>query len=165
MSRVCATGALRIHYAHSVYYYTKINPSPTYDISWQALGSWVSTAVEANVAIICASAPALNAYFKGWFGVTGYQERSFGWYNQTERSWSPAPQISECSAPTPLQLSAARGKEEMEMVDSVILPGRIYQQAAERLEQPNTLHEYSRSIGSAGTLCRQDSIAPILKPR
>jgi hypothetical protein len=86
---VCATGALRIHYAHSLLYYTKINPSPTYDISWQALGSWVSTAVETNVAMICASVPALNAYCKGWFGLTtGYQERSFGWYGKGAISWS-----------------------------------------------------------------------------
>jgi hypothetical protein len=147
-----------------VYYYTKINPSPTYDISWDALGSWVATAVETNVSIICASAPALNAYFRGWFGVEGYHERSFGWYNQTERSWSPAPQISDRLAFSQLQLSAARGKEEVEMVDSVILPSPTFNPAAGRLEQPNSLHEYSRSLGSVGTLCRQDSIAPILKP-
>jgi hypothetical protein len=147
-----------------VYYYTKINPSPTYDISWDALGSWVATAVETNVSIICASAPALNAYFRGWFGVTGYHERSFGWYNQTERSWSPAPQISDRSASSPLQLSGARGKEEMEIVDSVILPSPTFHRTASRLEQPSSLQEYSRSLGSAGTLCRQESIAPILKP-
>jgi hypothetical protein len=62
----CATGALRIHYAHRVYYYTKLNPSPTYDISWEALGSWVSTSLEANLAVICASAPALNVDWGRW---------------------------------------------------------------------------------------------------
>jgi hypothetical protein len=167
MLRVCATGALRIHYAYRVYYYTKINPSPTYDISWESLGAWVATAVETNVSFICASAPALNAYSRRWFGVTGHHERSFGWYNRTERSWSPTPQIKGCSAPAPTttQLSAGRDKEEMEIVDSIILPGRAYQQDAARVEQQKkSLHEYSRSLGSAGTLCRQDSIAPILKP-
>jgi hypothetical protein len=63
-----------------VYYYTKIHPSPTYDITWEALGSWVATAVETNVALICASAPALNVYAKGWFGAKVYEERTFGWY-------------------------------------------------------------------------------------
>jgi hypothetical protein len=77
---VCATGALRVHYAHRVYYYTKIHPSPTYDITWEALGSWVATAVETNVALICASAPALNVYARSWFGTQVYEERSFGWY-------------------------------------------------------------------------------------
>jgi hypothetical protein len=80
MKSVCATGALRVHYAHRVYYYTKLHPSPTYDITWEALGSWVATAVETNVALICASAPALNVYARGWFGTQVYHERSFGWY-------------------------------------------------------------------------------------
>jgi hypothetical protein len=138
--RVCATGALRIHYAHRVYYYTKLNPSPTYDISWEALGSWVSTAVEANVAIMCASAPALNAYFKGWFGVTGYQERSFGWYRETERSCSPAREMSDGS-----NAACLRGKE----LRTVAPPWR------------------SCSFGAASPegleiLQRQDSVVPIL---
>ncbi|KAH7371401.1 hypothetical protein BKA66DRAFT_469728 [Pyrenochaeta sp. MPI-SDFR-AT-0127] len=78
----CAIGALRVHYAHKVYYYTKLNPSATYDISWEALGSWVSTAVETNLAIICASAPALKVYFAKWLKPTDPEMRSFGWYNE-----------------------------------------------------------------------------------
>jgi len=84
---VCATGALRIHYAHRVYYYTKINPSPTYDISWEALGSWVSTAVEANVCVWCASAPALKTYFNTWLNKPGHDMRSFRWYGQISSGW------------------------------------------------------------------------------
>jgi hypothetical protein len=71
--RTCATGALRIHYAHRVYYYTKLNPSPTYDISWEALGSWVSTSLEANLAVICASAPALKVYWGPWLSSGEYE--------------------------------------------------------------------------------------------
>jgi hypothetical protein len=78
--RTCATGALRIHYAHRVYYYTKLNPSPTYDISWEALGSWVSTSLEANLAVICASAPALKVYWGPWLSSGEYEPRTFGWY-------------------------------------------------------------------------------------
>ncbi|KAH9879408.1 hypothetical protein J1614_002848 [Plenodomus biglobosus] len=81
----CGIGALRIHYAHRVYYYTKLNPSPTYDITWEALGSWVSTAVEANLAIICGCAPALKTYFPQWLNSSGPQTRSFGWYGRRRR--------------------------------------------------------------------------------
>ncbi|KAF2847829.1 hypothetical protein T440DRAFT_356488, partial [Plenodomus tracheiphilus IPT5] len=76
----CGIGSLRIHYVHRVYYYTKLNPSPTYDITWEALGSWVATAVEANLAIICACAPALKAYFPRWLNSSEPEARSFGWY-------------------------------------------------------------------------------------
>lgn len=160
---VCATGALRINLAHKVLYYTQINPSPTYDISWDALASWVSTAVETNVAIICASLPALNAYFKGWFGVTGFEEREFGWYNRPRWSpWSSAQrggggQAESRSRSTPLScLSWKEGNVEV----------------VERVREPNrsvgsTLRvgggEVGGSVDSGGTLNRQDSIAPILR--
>jgi hypothetical protein len=87
-NRTCATGALRIHYAHRVYYYTKLNPSPTYDISWEALGSWVATSVEANVAVICASAPALKVYWGPWFGTGQSAPRTFGWYHRGRQAQS-----------------------------------------------------------------------------
>ncbi|KAH7121090.1 hypothetical protein B0J11DRAFT_399545, partial [Dendryphion nanum] len=74
----CAIGALRIHYAHKVFHYIRI-ADPTYDITWEALGSWVSTAVEANLAVICASAPALKAYCHCLNG-SHPETRSFGWY-------------------------------------------------------------------------------------
>ncbi|KAF2026246.1 hypothetical protein EK21DRAFT_103407 [Setomelanomma holmii] len=85
---VCAIGALRVHYAHKLVYYTRINPSPTYDITWDAMPSWVATSVEANVALICASAPALKIYFHGWLNVSGYRPRSFGWYKPMGRDES-----------------------------------------------------------------------------
>lgn len=164
LCRVCATGALRIHYAHRVYYYTQISPSPTYDISWEALGSWVSTAVEANVAIICASAPALNAYFKGWFGVTmGYQERDFGWYNRSRRwsPWSSARRDVEVeegdSRSTPLGCLSYKGGE-MEVIDAVRVPSRAYVS-----RERKSARDGGGSVGSGETLGRQDSIAPILR--
>lgn len=76
----CAIGALRIHFAHRVYYYTKLNPSPTYDITWEALGSWVSTSVEANIGVICACVPALRVYFPRWLCASEPEQRTFGWY-------------------------------------------------------------------------------------
>ncbi|KAH3907378.1 hypothetical protein HBI56_157520 [Parastagonospora nodorum] len=133
---VCATGALRIHYAHRLLYYTRLNPSPTYDITWEALGSWVATAVETNVSIICASAPALNAYFKGWFGLTGYQERSFGWYGKTARTWS-----GPC-----------------EGSDKTLADG-------EKVEMPCRSYGSASVSGCSEMLQRNDSIVPILKAR
>jgi hypothetical protein len=137
-SSVCATGALRIHYAHRVYYYTEIKPSPTYDISWEALGSWVSTAVEANVAIICASAPALNVYAKGWFGVKQYHERSFGWYGAGgHRKGLGRGDWHSCSEVT--------NTLHQEMLEGIAVPCR------------------ARSLESGASLGRQDSRVPILR--
>ncbi|KAF2800269.1 hypothetical protein K505DRAFT_229155, partial [Melanomma pulvis-pyrius CBS 109.77] len=87
----CGVGALRIHWAHRVFYYVR-NGDPTYDISWEALGSWVSTAVEANLTVICASAPALKAYCR-CLNSSRQDERSFGWYTKhpssrgSSKSW------------------------------------------------------------------------------
>lgn len=84
---VCAIGALRVHYAHRVYYYTKLNPSATYDITWEALGSWVSTAVEANIAVWCACAPALKTYLNGWLNKSDQDQRTFRWYGRISQGW------------------------------------------------------------------------------
>lgn len=76
----CAIGSYRVYLAWRVYHYTKMH-SQTYDITWEALGSWVSTTVEANLAILCASAPALSVYFP-CFRRTHSEDRSFGWYRR-----------------------------------------------------------------------------------
>jgi len=71
---LCITGVLRIYYIWKVYY-------DTYDVTWAAQDAWVWTSVEAHLAIICASAPALKVFLRQYFqtsGVTG----SFG------NSWS-----------------------------------------------------------------------------
>ncbi|KAH7087038.1 hypothetical protein FB567DRAFT_58213 [Paraphoma chrysanthemicola] len=83
---VCAIGALRVHFAHKLVYYTRINPSPTYDITWDAMPSWVATSAEANIALVCASAPALKIYFNKWLNTSGVRPRSFGWYKPMGRA-------------------------------------------------------------------------------
>ena len=93
--RTCAVGALRIHYAHRVFYYVK-SGSPTYDITWEALGSWVSTAVEANFAIICASAPALKV-FCTCLKSGDQEQRSFGWYGGSKPQVSGDSRMSKIS--------------------------------------------------------------------
>ncbi|KAF2120796.1 hypothetical protein BDV96DRAFT_275928 [Lophiotrema nucula] len=92
--RTCATGAVRIHYAHRVYYYVKTN-SPTYDITWEALEAWVDTTVEANLAIICASAPALKAYCSCLNNTR--EQRSSNWYHDHTPSDGPGGLLSRAS--------------------------------------------------------------------
>ncbi|KAL5114257.1 hypothetical protein ACEQ8H_007866 [Pleosporales sp. CAS-2024a] len=53
----CVCGIMRTYYATHVYYYT-------YDITWYAYYGWIWTALEANLGVICASAPALKVFFK-----------------------------------------------------------------------------------------------------
>ena len=59
-NRTCICGILRTYYAIYVYYYT-------YDITWYAFYGWVWTNLEADLAVICASAPALKIFFKRYF--------------------------------------------------------------------------------------------------
>lgn len=42
----------------------------TYDVTWGAEPAWSWTAVEAHLAIICASAPALKVFFKQYFSLS-----------------------------------------------------------------------------------------------
>ncbi|KAJ8116664.1 hypothetical protein OPT61_g1959 [Boeremia exigua] len=59
----CVCGILRTYYATYVYYYT-------YDITWYAYYGWIWTALEADLAVICASAPALKIFFRRYFSMT-----------------------------------------------------------------------------------------------
>lgn len=56
----CLCGILRTYYAIYVYYYT-------YDITWWAHEGWVWTALEAELGIICACAPALKIFLRRYF--------------------------------------------------------------------------------------------------
>ncbi|KAF1364417.1 hypothetical protein EJ07DRAFT_100167 [Lizonia empirigonia] len=59
----CVCGILRTYYATYLYYYT-------YDITWYAYYGWIWTALEADLAVICASAPALKVFFRRYFNMT-----------------------------------------------------------------------------------------------
>jgi len=153
---VCATGALRIHFAHRVYYYTKINPSPTYDITWEALGSWVSTAVEANVAVWCACAPALKTFFNKWLNAPGQDMRSFRWYGKLSSGWwrprqpgdlpdsglgmSPSP-VQQISDSTTLVISGRSIDEALPVRSNSLVPAKAAAStpAIERLDSGGTL--------------------------
>lgn len=59
----CVCGIMRTYYATYVYYYT-------YDITWYAYYGWVWTVLEAQLGVICASAPAIKVFFKRYFALT-----------------------------------------------------------------------------------------------
>ncbi|KAJ4402659.1 hypothetical protein N0V91_007033 [Didymella pomorum] len=71
----CVCGILRTYYATYVYYYT-------YDITWYAYYGWIWTALEADLAVICASAPALKIFFRRYFNMStsrsGYGHSGYG---------------------------------------------------------------------------------------
>lgn len=62
---LCITGVLRIIAIAHIYF-------GTYDVTWAAYHAWVWTAVEAHLAIICASAPALKVFFKKYLQVSSF---------------------------------------------------------------------------------------------
>jgi hypothetical protein len=53
--RTCLCGSMRTYYAIYVYYFT-------YDVPWYAYYGWVWTALEAQLGVVCASAPALKIF-------------------------------------------------------------------------------------------------------
>ncbi|KAF2683611.1 hypothetical protein K458DRAFT_304176 [Lentithecium fluviatile CBS 122367] len=59
----CVCGIMRTYYAIYVYYFT-------YDISWYAYYGWIWTALEAQLGVVCASAPALKVFFKRYFNFS-----------------------------------------------------------------------------------------------
>ncbi|KAH7067848.1 hypothetical protein FB567DRAFT_411952, partial [Paraphoma chrysanthemicola] len=58
----CVCGIMRTYYAIYIYY-------GTYDITWYAFYAWIWTALEANLGVICASAPALKVFLRRHFNV------------------------------------------------------------------------------------------------
>lgn len=63
-----------------------------YDITWVAYYGWIWTALEADLAVICASAPALKVFFRRYFSVnsTRYGYAKYG----TDSRRTPGPQSS-----------------------------------------------------------------------
>ncbi|KAH7389768.1 hypothetical protein BKA66DRAFT_568692 [Pyrenochaeta sp. MPI-SDFR-AT-0127] len=86
----CVCGILRTYYATYVYNYT-------YDITWYAYHGWIWTALEAQLGVICASAPALKIFFRRYLVMTS---------SRTGNSASG-------TRKTPLPLSRSRGYGKM----------------------------------------------------
>ncbi|OCK80245.1 hypothetical protein K432DRAFT_298128 [Lepidopterella palustris CBS 459.81] len=59
----CVSGIMRIYYIQYVYFHT-------YDITWASLPGWAWTAIEADLAVICASAPALKVFFRRYLNIS-----------------------------------------------------------------------------------------------
>jgi hypothetical protein len=62
---LCITGFLRIYYIHKIFFLT-------YDVPWAAWDAWIWTVVEAHLAIICASAPALKIFLVRYLNVSSF---------------------------------------------------------------------------------------------
>jgi hypothetical protein len=69
-----------MYYAIEVYY-------GSYDITWVAFNGWVWTTLEADLAVICASAPALKVFFLRYFNLSS-ANRSYGYSNAKGRKKS-----------------------------------------------------------------------------
>ncbi|KAH9870066.1 hypothetical protein J1614_006988, partial [Plenodomus biglobosus] len=78
ITTVC--GILRTYYATYVYYYT-------YDITWYAYYGWVWTVLEAQLGVICASAPALKVFFQRYFKL---QSSRLGYTTTGSRHTAPS---------------------------------------------------------------------------
>lgn len=76
----CVASATRIYFMHLEISSSRLE-SPNYGDASASASVWVGTAVEANVAIVCASAPSLGAYSRYCIPVRA-SPHSFGWYKK-----------------------------------------------------------------------------------
>lgn len=76
--RTCVCGILRAYYVVYVYYFT-------YDITWISFYGWIWTALEADLAVICASAPALKVFFQRYFNMSTNRSGHSYVYSDSER--------------------------------------------------------------------------------
>ncbi|KAF2492281.1 hypothetical protein BU16DRAFT_467793 [Lophium mytilinum] len=101
LTTIC--GAMRIYYVHFVYF-------ETYDISWECLPGWLWSCIEVDLAVICASAPALKVFFRRYLNMSsrsGRSGHSMGYIqnldrpseNSRSRNWSN--QLHSASSPLP----------------------------------------------------------------
>ncbi|KAF2194653.1 hypothetical protein K469DRAFT_686649 [Zopfia rhizophila CBS 207.26] len=115
----CVCGIMRTYYAIYVYYYT-------YDITWYAFYGWIWTALEADLGVICASAPALKVFFRRYFNLSANRSGNSDSYGKrSARSdkasgkypWSSLPSIhhgneTDISTEVPLnQIKVSRGMD------------------------------------------------------
>ncbi|EUC40350.1 hypothetical protein COCMIDRAFT_109065 [Bipolaris oryzae ATCC 44560] len=75
----CFCGLMRTYYATKLYYFT-------YDITWIAYYGWIWTNLEAQLAVICASAPSLKVFFNRY--LTQYTSRD-GYTGNLSRGKTP----------------------------------------------------------------------------
>jgi hypothetical protein len=66
---------MRVVYIIRIYYFT-------YDMTWESLPALMWCAIEAHVAVICASAPALKVFFKETLGSTLVYRRGSETYQE-----------------------------------------------------------------------------------
>ncbi|KAJ4364776.1 hypothetical protein N0V95_000724 [Ascochyta clinopodiicola] len=103
----CICGILRTYYATYVYY-------RTYDITWYAYYGWIWTALEADLAVVCASAPALKMFFRRYFNMT------------TSRSDYAMSEFGSRKTPIPLLSKAEPRSKECQVPASRIDAGGLY---------------------------------------
>ncbi|KAJ4359917.1 uncharacterized protein N0V89_000476 [Didymosphaeria variabile] len=75
----CVCGVMRAYYAVYVYYYT-------YDITWYAWYGWIWTALEAQLGVMCACAPALKGFFKKYFSLNSTRSGAYGYGTRHPKS-------------------------------------------------------------------------------
>lgn len=80
---------MRAYYATSVYY-------TTYDITWYAWYGWVWTALEAQLGVMCACAPALKRYFS----LGTVRSNTYGYGTRGKSSGGRTPGYGKLSAGT-----------------------------------------------------------------
>ncbi|KAL6707500.1 hypothetical protein ACN47E_004070 [Coniothyrium glycines] len=100
----CVCGIMRTYYATYVYNYT-------YDITWYAYYGWVWTALEAQLGVVCASAPAIKVFFKRYFSNpasrNGYPGSAS---NKTPLGSAPRSQSYQMQTPQASHMSKSRSQ-------------------------------------------------------
>ncbi|KIW00259.1 uncharacterized protein PV09_08149 [Verruconis gallopava] len=78
---LCICGMLRMITTVKVYY-------QTYDLTWESLQVWIWTGIESHMAIVCASLPALNHFFRNVLKDETLTSGIRSWSNKYSKSSS-----------------------------------------------------------------------------
>ncbi|KAF1927175.1 uncharacterized protein M421DRAFT_394215 [Didymella exigua CBS 183.55] len=139
----CVCGILRTYYAAYVYYYT-------YDITWYAYYGWIWTALEADLAVICASAPALKIFFRRYFSMTtnrsGYEMSGNGNGNTTVPTSSTAKSRMKMSTHSASRIEAGRTYDNEVTMNGI----KVSQRLEVRIDERDNLSQ--KSFGSTNNL-------------
>jgi hypothetical protein len=169
-SRISTTvcGALRIYYVVYVYHMT-------YDISWACVPGFTWTCIEADLAVICASAPALKVFFGRYLNIPsqnsghsmGYMHTPFGagTADRLETTTSHSRTLSS-SAASPLSQDAIKVSHSMNVtIESREQSTSDFGEASARSSKeltavpntdkslPTTLHERAWPSSTSRTVC------------
>jgi len=152
---LCITAVIRCIYINEIFF-------ETYDVTWVAYEAWAWTSVEAHMAVMCASAPALKVFFKQYLQVSRFgSSLSYGFRRAGYRKTGHGSAKSRGGA--------MGSKYSASAAHSFLKPGKQKQSDIEIghievTQEVDVMEESSRKILSQGRSSFEERLRPGLLP-